>query len=56
MKITVWIRPDPKDPTGRSITMRTDPKYENRDTPVIQRYGRKLLAALEGCGESEDAK
>lgn len=28
MKITTWIRPDPRDPTGRSIIMRTDPKEE----------------------------
>ena len=48
MKITIWIRPDRDDPTGRDMTMRTDCKYESLDTPVIQRYGRKLLDALEG--------
>ena len=58
MKIAVWIRPDPNDPTGRTITLRTDFKLENRDNPVIQRYGRKLLNALEGTAEKdkEDAR
>lgn len=50
MKITVWIRPDRDDPTGRGISYRVDPHYESRDTPAIQHHGRKLLAALEGCG------
>ena len=36
MKIAVWIRPDPNDPTGRTITLRTDFKLGNRDNPVIQ--------------------
>ncbi len=58
MKIVVWIRPDPNDPTGRTITLRTDFKLENRDNPVIQRYGFKLLNALEGTAEKdkEDAR
>ena len=51
MKITVWIRPDRDDPTGRGMTLRTDYKFESHDTPVIQHHGRKLLAALEGCGQ-----
>ena len=54
MKITTWIRPDPNDPTGRTITLRTDFKLENLDTPTIQRYGRKLLNALEGTAEKEE--
>ena len=46
MKITVWIRPDVE---GKA-TMRVDAKYEDRDTPRIQKYGRDLMNALEGCG------
>ena len=53
MKITVWIRPDHRDPTGRDITLRTDYKPESRDNPVIQRYGRKLLNAIEGNAEKD---
>ena len=34
-------------------TMRIDVKYEDRDTPAIQNYGRKLTAALEGGSQSE---
>ena len=54
MKLTVWIRPDPRDPTGRDITLRTDYKPESRDNPVIQRYGRKLLDAIEGTAEKPE--
>ena len=54
MKIAVWIRPDPNDPTGRTITLRTDFKLENRDNPVIQRYGFKLIDAIEGNSEKEE--
>lgn len=54
MKITVWIRPDPNDPTGRTITLRTDYKLENRDNPVIQRYGFKLIDAIEGNAEKPE--
>ena len=50
----MWIRPDPKDPAGRKIVLRTDAKYEDRDTPVIQHYGNRLLAALEGCGGEKE--
>ena len=46
MKIKIWIRNKDGKPT-----MRLDYEYENLDTPVIQRYGRKLLDALEGGGE-----
>ena len=56
MKITIWIRPDRDDPTGRGMTMRTDAKFESLDTPVIQRYGRKLLDALEGTAEPAPAE
>ena len=48
MKINIWIRPDPNDPTGRKATMRLDYKLEDRDTPGIQHYGKKLMNALEG--------
>ena len=54
MMLTVWIRPDQRDPTGRTITLRTDFKLENHDNPVIQRYGRKLLDALEGLAPKEE--
>lgn len=54
MKLTVWIRPDQRDPTGRTITLRTDYKLENHDNPVIQRYGRKLMDALEGTAEKPE--
>lgn len=47
MKITVWIRADDQG----NITMRLDGKYESKDTPVLQRYGRKIMAALEGGAE-----
>ena len=48
MKIMIWIRTEDE---GRNMTMRVDQKYESADTPVIQRYGRKLMAALEGSAE-----
>ena len=54
MKLTVWIRPDHRDPTGRDITLRTDYKLESRDNPVIQRYGRKLLNAIEGTADKNN--
>lgn len=54
MKIVVWIRPDQRDPTGRDITLRTDYKLENRDNPVIQRYGFKLMNAIEGNAEKPE--
>lgn len=44
MKITVWIRPDEHG----TPSLRTDVKWESLDTPVIQRYGRKLADAIEG--------
>ena len=50
MKITIWIRPANE---GRDMTLRLDTKYESLDTPVIQRYGNKLAAAIEGAGEKE---
>ena len=56
MKLTIWIRPDQRDHTGRTITLRTDFKLENHDNPVIQRYGRKLLDALEGLAPKEEQK
>ena len=55
MKITVWIRPDQSGNIDRDITMRTDYQLESLDTPTIQRYGRKLLNAIEGTAEKEDA-
>lgn len=44
MKITVWIRLNEKG----ELTLRLDTKYESKDTPPIQRYGRKLANAIEG--------
>lgn len=46
MKITVWIRPF--DLANDNPTVRTDIKYEDRDTPTIQRLGRKFVAAIGG--------
>ena len=53
MKITVWIRPDRDDPTGRGMVLRLDTKLESADTPVIQRYGFKLANAIESGAEKE---
>lgn len=39
----------------RDITLRLDAKYEDRDTPVIQRYGRKLANAIEGTTDKEES-
>lgn len=44
MKITIWIRPD----ADGCPTLRLDTKFEDRDTPVVQRYGFKLANAIEG--------
>lgn len=46
MKITVWIRPF--DLANDNPTVRTNIKYEDRDTPTIQRIGRKFVAAIGG--------
>ena len=54
MKLTVWIRPDQRDPTGRTITRRTDAKYESLDTPMVQNYGRKLMNATDRTAEKEE--
>lgn len=51
MKITVWIRPSNN---GKDMTLRLDTKYESLDTPMIQRYGRKLADAIEGTADKED--
>ena len=48
MKITTWVR---LAPDGRTLTLRSDYKFEGGDSPVVQRYGLRLHAALEGCGE-----
>lgn len=52
MKIKVWIRNDERG----NITLRLDYDYEDKDTPPIQRYGRKLLAALEGTADEGGKK
>lgn len=44
MKIKMWVRTT--SPEDTSPTLRIDAQYENRDTPVVQRYGRKLLKAI----------
>ena len=49
MKITIWIRPDERG----TPTLRLDTKLEDRDTPVIQRYGFKLANAIEGTADKE---
>ena len=56
MKLTVWIRADQRDPTGHTITLRTDAKYESLDTPMVQNYGCKLMNAIEGTAEKEEHK
>lgn len=53
MKITVWIRPGANE---RDITLRLDTKYESRDTPVIQCYGRRLADAIEGTTDADADK
>lgn len=50
MKITVWIRPDAEG----NATMRIDAKYEGRDTPRIQNFGRRLVKAMEGTGGEKE--
>ena len=45
MKITIWIRAK-ADGDNDKITLRTDHKAENYDTPVIWRWSRKLVEAI----------
>lgn len=56
MKIAVWIRHDAEG----NATMRVDAKYEDRDMPRIQNFGRRLmkakLAAAECCIEDIEKK
>ena len=54
MKLTVWIRPDQRGNIDRDITLRVDAKYESLDTPTIQRYGRKLVDAIEGTADKNN--
>ena len=52
MKITIWIRPAN---SGRDMTLRTDAKLESKDTPVIQNFGNRLIAAVKSSGvETEE--
>lgn len=52
MKITIWIRPAK---SGRDMTLRTDAKLETHDTPVIQNFGNRLIAAVKSGGvETEE--
>lgn len=44
MKINIRIRATAK--SNYEPTMEVDAKYEEFDTPTVQRYGRKLMAAL----------
>ena len=46
MKVTIWIRTN-ADGDNNKITLRTDVKYESRDTPTIGYFGRKLVKAIE---------
>ena len=50
MKITIWIRPAE---SGRAARLRTDVKLESLDTPVIQNFGNRLVAAIHSGGEVE---
>lgn len=52
MKITIWIRPAE---AGKAATLRTDVKLESYDTPVIQNFGNRLVAAVKSSGvETEE--
>jgi len=50
MKIAIWIRTDEHG----NIRIRTDSKYEDRDTPRICAVGNRLLNAIEGNREEQD--
>ena len=52
MKITIWIRAN-ADGDNDKITLRTDVKYESRDTPTIGFFGRKLVKAIERGANGE---
>ena len=47
MKLTIWIRPD----ENGAPTIRTDLKWESRDTPIVQHFGRELASAIQGMKE-----
>ena len=50
MKINIRIRSTAK--SNFEPVMEVDAKYEDLDTPTVQRYGRKLMAAL-AAGQKE---
>jgi len=50
MIIKIKLRDDDK---RVAPTMWTDVTYESRDTPRIQRWGRKLVEALNCCGDTK---
>ena len=50
MKISIRIRATEK--SNFEPVMEVDAKYENLDTPSVQKYGRELMAAL-GAGDRE---
>ena len=51
MKITIWIRRTPADD---GVTLRTDAKYENLDTPTVQNFGHRLMAAVKSCAKGKE--
>jgi hypothetical protein len=56
MKITIWIRARQDNP--RKVEIRTDFKYESRDTPALQTFCHRIIAAIEngGAGETVEAQ
>lgn len=50
VKINIRIRATAK--SNFEPVMEVDAKYEDLDTPTVQRYGRKLMAAL-AAGQKE---
>lgn len=51
VKINIRIRATAK--SNFEPVMEVDAKYEDLDTPTVQRYGRKLMAAL-AAGQKEE--
>ena len=54
MQIKIWIRASADNP--RKVELRTDKKYESRDTPTICTFGNALLKAIERGSEGETVK
>ena len=50
MQIKIWIRASADNP--RKVELRTDKKFESRDTPTICTFGNKLVE-VENKGKGE---